>query len=224
MNIFISYRRADSQDLAGRIADRLKTLPHIGKVFIDVESIAPGDDFTDRIRTAMEESSICLVVIGPCWRGDDSAAPQPRIFDERDFVRQEVREALQSKAKTVPILANGAVMPSPTELPPDLHQLSIINGLALRHSYFDHDFALLHAAIFPTQGSKRQSTLLAMIGRAAMGMITALFALVVILGIVNQFTGLSLDQLVGGSGMAVLTILAVLATGASLPLVFRRRP
>ncbi|CAA7623889.1 hypothetical protein MCP1_400006 [Candidatus Terasakiella magnetica] len=222
MNIFISYRRADSQDLAGRIADRLKSTPEIDTVFIDVESIAPGDDFRDRIRVALSESFVCLVIIGPHWRGEGDAGTPPRIFDAGDLVRQEVREALQNKVKTVPVLANGASMPSPADLPPDLHGLTAINGVALRHSYFEHDFALLNAAIFPTERPTRRLSPLALIARAAFGMIAAAATMVLLLGILNLFTGLSLEEMAGGPGMVVLITVAILTTGAVLPFVLRR--
>ena len=42
MNVFISYRRSDTQDLAGRIADRIRAVPEVDHVFIDVDGIEPG--------------------------------------------------------------------------------------------------------------------------------------------------------------------------------------
>lgn len=45
--IFISYRRSDSEDIAGRICDRLAT--HLGKksIFFDVDATSFGEDRRD---------------------------------------------------------------------------------------------------------------------------------------------------------------------------------
>ena len=43
--IFISYRRSDSKSEARSICQRLERTFGKGKVFIDVNSIRPGEDF-----------------------------------------------------------------------------------------------------------------------------------------------------------------------------------
>jgi hypothetical protein len=65
--IFLSYRRQDSQSATGRLADRLEE--HFGaeRVFRDHESIVAGEDFVEAIRRAIEASTVVLVVIGPRW-------------------------------------------------------------------------------------------------------------------------------------------------------------
>ena len=52
-NIFISYRRSDSEGYAGRIYDRL--VEHFGadRVFMDVTDIGVGEDFADAIGQAI---------------------------------------------------------------------------------------------------------------------------------------------------------------------------
>ena len=52
--IFISYRRADSQTICGRIYDRLKAAFGGAQNAKDVESIPPGVDFREHIRRAVE--------------------------------------------------------------------------------------------------------------------------------------------------------------------------
>jgi hypothetical protein len=42
MKVFVSYRRSDTQDLAGRLVDRLRAVPEISFVFFDVQTIAAG--------------------------------------------------------------------------------------------------------------------------------------------------------------------------------------
>ena len=56
--IFISYRRDDSLGSTGRLYDRL--VEHFGadSVFIDVDGIAPGEDFIDAIEQAVGKCEI----------------------------------------------------------------------------------------------------------------------------------------------------------------------
>ena len=67
--IFISYRRSDTQHLAGRLADHLSAVQGVDKVFIDVDGIGPGEDFERKICDAIAVSSICIVLIGDQWLG-----------------------------------------------------------------------------------------------------------------------------------------------------------
>jgi hypothetical protein len=56
--ILISYRREDTAAYAGRLADRLKA--HFGrdKVFVDVDTIQPGEDFLEVIDQSLRSSSV----------------------------------------------------------------------------------------------------------------------------------------------------------------------
>jgi hypothetical protein len=50
--IFLSYRREDTRHVVGRIGDRLTD--HFGdeRVFVDVDTIEPGQDFAKAIAAA----------------------------------------------------------------------------------------------------------------------------------------------------------------------------
>ena len=63
--VFLSYRREDSAGHAGRLADHLLDRFGAGAVFMDVESIEAGVDFTQAIERAISDSDAVLVVIGP---------------------------------------------------------------------------------------------------------------------------------------------------------------
>jgi hypothetical protein len=47
--IFVSYRRQETRDLAGRLCDRLRDQFGESQVFIDVDAIEPGVDFAEEI-------------------------------------------------------------------------------------------------------------------------------------------------------------------------------
>jgi hypothetical protein len=48
--IFISYRRQENNYFAGRLSDRLTDSFGADRLFIDVDTIRPGVDFTQAIR------------------------------------------------------------------------------------------------------------------------------------------------------------------------------
>jgi TIR domain len=123
----ICYRRSDSAAIAGRICDRL--IAHFGKasVFMDVDNIPFGIDFRQHIGEALQKIDILLVIIGPTWLGK-STDGQSRIMEAGDPVRVEVEAALGRGIPVVPVLIDGAAMPSSAELPESLSQLSYRNA------------------------------------------------------------------------------------------------
>jgi TIR domain len=139
MNVFLSYRRADSQVTAGRMAQFLDGTPAIDEVFLDVDNIGVGENFEQAIQATLDKVSHVFVLIGPQWQGPAGTPGRARIFDADDMVRQETRIALLSKATVVPILIDEARMPRAGELPDELRGLPKINAFALRTAHFDED-------------------------------------------------------------------------------------
>ena len=139
MKVFLSYRRADSQVTAGRMAQFLDAIPAIEELFLDVDDIEPGENFEHKIKRTLAQSTHVFVLIGTQWRGQTGASGQARIFDADDVVRQETCLTLRSGLKLVPILIDDARMPNANELPADLMGLPKINAFALRTSHFDED-------------------------------------------------------------------------------------
>jgi TIR domain/FHA domain len=66
-NVFLSYRRDDSSDAAGRLFERLSRTFSSARIFMDVEKISPGRDFVQAINERVSECWVMLVVIGPAW-------------------------------------------------------------------------------------------------------------------------------------------------------------
>ena len=114
--IIISYRRADSETITGRIRDRLAV--HYGEdsVFMDIDSIPLGVDYRKQISDALAQNEILVVVIGPKWRGPLKGG-QFRLDSDADPVRVEVATALERGIPTIPVLVNGGVMPNAEDLP-----------------------------------------------------------------------------------------------------------
>jgi hypothetical protein len=229
MNVFISYRRSDTQDLAGRIADRLRAVPQIGRVFIDVDDIEPGTDFVARLKAALAESDVCLLLIGPKWCGQREGGTGVRIFEERDFVRLEAAAALASERKVLPVLANGTVMPEPERLPEELRSLARFNALSIRHAYFEHDIAYLIDTVLSRKkpgrlGSYlRRHPLQAGLLRGVGGMLAGMVVLLVGAAVHGAITQRSLEESLRGPAQVWLLIALVLAIGAGAAVLNPRR-
>ena len=141
-SVFVSYRRQDSGDFVGRLCAELKADART-QVLLDVDSIQLGADFRESIRQQIEESDAVLVVIGPGWVRAAHEDGSARLMDEMDVVRVEVETALTLGKRIVPILAGGAAMPAPSELPESISTLSFRNGIQIRHESFGRDVAEL---------------------------------------------------------------------------------
>jgi hypothetical protein len=138
--VFISYRREDSQYQAGRIYEAfVRALPP-DTVFMDVDSMAPGDDFVEALEGWVQQCDVLLALIGPRWI--DSIDPRTnlrRLDNPEDFVRIEVRGALARKIPVVPVLLDAAKMPAAAELPDDINTLPRRNAEFVDFRTFDAD-------------------------------------------------------------------------------------
>jgi hypothetical protein len=88
--IFISYRRADTPHVAGRLFDRLEARFGAGNVFMDVDSIEPGLDFAETIEEAVGSCDVLLALIGPRWVDALDERGRRRLEAADDFVALEI--------------------------------------------------------------------------------------------------------------------------------------
>jgi SH3-like domain-containing protein len=125
--IVISYRRADSQDIAMRVRDRLAARYGKRSVFTDIDSIPIGRDFLRHITSELSTSDVLLAVVGPRWiRGGGEQGPG--LEEETDYVRIEIEGALKRDMPVIPVLVGGARMPKPAELPEALRAFAYRNA------------------------------------------------------------------------------------------------
>src|SRR4029077_277460 len=116
--IFLSYRREETRWAAGRLFDRLSRRFGKDQVFKDVDSIQLGDDFVEKITSAVGSCDVLLALIGDRWLTITDQDGQRRIDDDNDFVRLEIEAALTRNVRVIPILVEGAHMPRAADLPP----------------------------------------------------------------------------------------------------------
>lgn len=135
--IFISYRRSDSADVAGRIYDKLITQFDKENVFKDVDSIPLGVDFRECLDQSLSNCDVFLAIIGDQWLNTKTSDGKRRIDDSRDFVRIEIESALQREIPVIPVLVQSGTLPSSTDLPLAIRSLVYRNGIPVRS---DPDF------------------------------------------------------------------------------------
>ena len=126
--IMVSYRRADAQDMAGRIADYLIAKYGENSVFFDVNSIPTGVNYRNRIEKAIVGSDVIVAVIGQHWVGLNPDGKTSRLHDPGDPVRVEIESAMKHNKPILPLLVNGATMPEESDLPDTLRELHAYNG------------------------------------------------------------------------------------------------
>ena len=106
--IFISYRREDSGGHAGRLCDRLTARFGNARVFMDLQDIAPGQNFAQSIDEMIATCNCVIAVIGPRWL----ETIQRRAPGAEDFVQHEIAAALSRGITVIPVLVGGARMPT----------------------------------------------------------------------------------------------------------------
>jgi TIR domain len=137
ISIFISYRRADSADISGRIYDRLTQRFKRKAVFKDVDSIPYGTDFRIHILGAITQCNKALIVIGPQWLQIQTEEGKRRIDVEEDLVRIEVETCIKHCPQVIPCLVKGAGALAEHDLPQPLKALAHLNAIQIRE---DPDF------------------------------------------------------------------------------------
>ena len=141
--IFISYRRDDADEAAGRLSDHLVNQFGQDSVFMDVDGIAPGRDFRKVIEETLTQCDVLLGVMGRNWVDIKDEAGHRRLDNESDFVRLEIASALRRDIPVIPVRVQGATVPKPDSLPPDLKDFSYRNAVELTHERWNSDVQLL---------------------------------------------------------------------------------
>ena len=152
--VFISYRRDDQPGFAGRLADSLGSVFGEDMIFRDSEDIQPGQDFVEVIESNLQSVSVMLVMIGPNWLTASRDGIR-RLEEPADFVRREIEAGLESGKPVVPVLVNGAAMPSETDLPPTITALARHQAITLNDTHWAADMERLANILRPLLPAQR---------------------------------------------------------------------
>lgn len=155
--IFISYRREDSAPYAGRIYDRLSARFGADQVFMDVDDIPPGADFTAHIGAKVGSCDAMVVVIGKNWLTARDAKGQVRLNAPGDVVATEIALGLGRNVLVIPALVGNAGMPKVEELRGDLKPLAQRNAVSLSDQDFSRDVDQIVTALEKIPGLPKGS-------------------------------------------------------------------
>jgi hypothetical protein len=122
-NVFLSYRRDDTQEVVGRIHDQFVKSLGEENVFFDIDSIPLGVDFRRVLGEEVGRCHVVIAVIGPNWLTAVDRQGRRRLDDPDDFVRIEVETALERGTHVVLALVKGARVPPADQLPASLAKM-----------------------------------------------------------------------------------------------------
>ncbi len=138
-NIFISYRRADTGGETGRLVDHLQQVFDKDQIFMDVENLEPGMDFTEALTKNLKKCHVLLAIIGRQWLGETNGGGQNRLQQEGDWVRKEIETAIKRNIRVIPVLVDDGKMPDKADLPEGLHPLLNRQAHIINHASFRAD-------------------------------------------------------------------------------------
>lgn len=138
-DIFINYRTVDAAFGAAATYELLAERLGKQRIFLDNQSLAPGHEYPRSLRAALESSRVLLVLIGPNWMSADPAGSRLLIERDRDWVRYEIRRALERETAVIPVLLDDAGLPDPAHLPLDIRRLVHHQTMRIRHEHLSAD-------------------------------------------------------------------------------------
>jgi Novel STAND NTPase 1/TIR domain len=159
--VFISYRRLDTGQIAGRVHDRLLREVPQEEIFFDIDTIPIGVDFKQHISSAVNSSAVLLVLVGEKWLMPSWKRSLWRFGSKQkeDFVQLEIEAALDLGVPIVPLLVDSGAMPHVEDLPNSIVEFVLLNAATIRSGrdfHKDMDRVVERIGSFRKQGISRQ--------------------------------------------------------------------
>ncbi|MCB1003181.1 MAG: toll/interleukin-1 receptor domain-containing protein [Acidimicrobiales bacterium] len=130
-SVLLSYRREDAGWIVPRIADHLMGEVGEERVRLDASGVRAGLDWRSATDDAVGRSTIVVVVMGTRWATASDPSGRRRLDRSDDAVAHEVATALRLGKTVLPVLVDGASMPTRDELPEPLRDLASRHALVL---------------------------------------------------------------------------------------------
>ncbi|MDH5340686.1 MAG: toll/interleukin-1 receptor domain-containing protein, partial [Rubrivivax sp.] len=150
VNLFISYRRSDTEHAAQRVRTALQAKFGDAAVFIDRE-MPPGVDWAEELARTIDTSTAVIVMIGDRFVELMDQASQAS-GDARDPLLVEIEAALAADKKIYPVVVGPRDMPPAARLPPSIAGLVRHNAVFAPPQYFDTAMEALTKAIAAQHG------------------------------------------------------------------------
>jgi len=123
---------------------------------MDVEAIRVADDWAHQLKTALERATLLMVVIGPHWVRITDEYGRRRLDREDDWVRNEIRHALDRKIPVLPVLLTKTALPERAALPEPIGRLVERQAFDLRDDRWEQDIQALMSTV-ESLGFRRRS-------------------------------------------------------------------
>ena len=107
-----------------------------------------------RIEETLASASVMLIVIGPGWLDASVHGSSRRLDHAGDHVRREIELALTAEIRVIPVLVDGARMPSEAQLPAALRNLARRSALFIDDTRFEGDMAHLVGVVADAAGQR----------------------------------------------------------------------
>ena len=106
-----------------------------------------------RIERTLDASGAVVAIVGREWL--NLLKSREREVGERDLVRAEMAAALKRDILIIPVLVEGAQMPTAAELPPDVQPLAERNALEVSDARWEYDMTRLVDALTQAPGIEK---------------------------------------------------------------------
>ena len=121
--VFVSYRQADRPAAAREVWRALHdSLAMV--VFKDDATIGVGRSINETVKSHLQRSVVLVPIIGPGWFDPRPDEVVPPVFEDDDWVRYEIRYALENDIPIVPVYVSGMRFLRAKDLPEDLRGLA----------------------------------------------------------------------------------------------------
>jgi len=158
--IFLSYRHQDAAPYARLLQSQLRERFPGVRVFMDLDSIEAGLDFAEVIGEAVDSCAVLMALIGRQWATLADEQGRRRLDDPDDWVRFEIRAALERGVRVIPVLVDGVKPLRQEQLPAELQKLARLNAVDLSYGRYEYDAArlldLVQGVLAADAGSRTQ--------------------------------------------------------------------
>lgn len=146
--VFLSYRRDDSDAFAGRLHEGLcAALGGADRVFMDQFSIRPGEAYAWAIQQAAAHCHVMIALIGKHWLTLKNSSGRRKLDDPDDYLRREITAGLDRGIVVIPALLPGAEVPERPDLPDEMRGLEQLQMLQLTARHWRADFEELLGSV-----------------------------------------------------------------------------
>ncbi|QIH75184.1 TIR domain-containing protein [Macrococcoides canis] len=119
-DIFISYRREDGVEYAEELVRLLKNKGC--RVFFDKDNLKIGDEYPLELEKSLNSCQDIVLIISKSYFGKNKVG-KARIFVEDDWVRREIKVAIDLKKKILPIVIDEGIDPYSLNLPDEINHI-----------------------------------------------------------------------------------------------------